>query len=65
MERRKVLEFVTASPNDEKIVSMVEFQGTIIVATEKNVYHLIDSSLEKIEMHPSCIYNEQWIQNKI
>jgi predicted RNase H-like nuclease (RuvC/YqgF family) len=45
---RSGIKFICASPEDEIIVGMVEFRGKIIVATDKNIYELIDDKLDVI-----------------
>lgn len=51
MEKRKGVKFAFAEPDDEdrRIVSMIEFQGRIFVATQKGVYELKDNTLVRLE----------------
>lgn len=44
VEKRKRMKFAFAEPEDEnsKIVSMLEFQGSIYVATQKGVYRITE-----------------------
>lgn len=41
--------FPIATDNDQEIVSMVEFEGAIILATKHRVYKLIDDKFQEIK----------------
>lgn len=51
VEKRKGVKFALAEPDDEdrRIVSMIEFQGQVLVATQKGVYRLKDDTLTRLE----------------
>lgn len=50
MEKRKDVKFAFAEPDENRrVVSMVEFQGRVFVATQKGVYELKDNTLVRLE----------------
>ena len=46
--KREGLKFVTTLPGDEVCVSMMEFKGSMFIATNKHIYELVDKELNKI-----------------
>lgn len=50
VEKRKGIKFpLSESDEDKIIVSMIEFQGQVLVATQKGVYRLEDDVLTRLE----------------
>ena len=48
MKYRKLITF--SEPDvDKVIVSMIEFQGVVLVATQKGVYKIVDDKLVRLE----------------
>ena len=51
LEKRKGIKFSFAEPDlDKVIVSMLEFQGKVYVATQKGVYILKNDTLIRLKM---------------
>jgi len=50
MEKRKGIKFPLAEADEDKvIVSMLEFQGVIFVATQKGIYKIVDDKLVRLK----------------
>lgn len=52
MEKRegaKFIPFAESDDEDRKIVSMIELQGSVFVATQKGVYKIVDDKLVRLE----------------
>lgn len=50
MNKRVGTKFIKAFPEGEVCVSMVEFKGEILVATNKHIYKLFEEKLHKIDI---------------
>lgn len=52
VEKRKGCKFAFAEPDNEnrKIVSMIEYKGQVLVATQKGIYRLEDNKMVRLQI---------------
>jgi len=49
VQKSEGMKYVTSLPDDEQCVSMLEFKGTMYVATSKGVYRMVGDKLEAVQ----------------